>query len=54
MRALFLLVLLANLGVLAFGHGFFGQAPVDQGREARVLNQRNQQIVQLGQPVVDH
>ncbi|AEC21793.1 hypothetical protein PT7_3253 [Pusillimonas sp. T7-7] len=54
MRVLFLVVLLANLGVLAFGQGFFGPTPIEQGREARLLSERNQQAVQLGEPRADY
>lgn len=54
MRVLFLVVVLANLGVLALGQGFFGPAPIEQGREARHLSERNQQAVQLGEPRADY
>ena len=50
MRVLFLVIVLANLGVLAFGQGFFGPAPAEEGREARHLSERNQHTIQLGQP----
>ena len=52
MRVLFLVIVLANLGVLAFGQGFFGPAPAEQGRESRLLSERNQFSVQLGEPTV--
>lgn len=47
MRALFLLVLLANLALLAFGQGFFGPPPSEVGRDPRMLNERNQQAITL-------
>jgi hypothetical protein len=52
MRLLFVFVLLLNLGLLAWGQGFAGARPVDQGRESRMLLERNEQAVGLGQPVV--
>lgn len=51
MRLLFVFVLLLNLGLLAWGQGFVGARPVDQGRESRMLLERNEQAVGLGQPV---
>lgn len=54
MRVLFLVVVLANLGVLALGQGMFGTPPNEQGREARILSERNQQAVQLGEPRVKY
>ncbi|MGB6105318.1 MAG: hypothetical protein WBF88_15865 [Pusillimonas sp.] len=54
MRTLFLIVLLANLGLLAFGQGFFGPPPSEQGREPRMLSERNQQAALLGTPKADY
>jgi hypothetical protein len=45
MRFLVVLVLLANVGLLAWGQGFFGTPPADQGRERRTLTERNEQSV---------
>jgi len=53
MRALFLLILLANLAVLVFGQGLFGPVPSEAGREPRALNERNQQAITLGAPQSD-
>ncbi|MGB3288432.1 MAG: hypothetical protein WBA83_04070 [Burkholderiaceae bacterium] len=50
MRSLFLIVLLANVALLAFGQGFFGPPPSETGREPRLLSERNQQAVVLGAP----
>lgn len=50
MRSLFLIVLLANLALLAFGHGFFGPPPSERGREPRQLSERNQHAITLGAP----
>lgn len=50
MRFLFFIVLVANLAVLAYGQGFFGMPPSEQGREPRQLSERNQQAVTLGAP----
>ncbi|MFT0849424.1 hypothetical protein VRY85_01405 [Achromobacter sp. F4_2707] len=49
MRVLFFLVLLANVAVLAYGQGFMGTPPSEQGRTPRQLSERNQHIVELGQ-----
>ncbi|MFA7438644.1 hypothetical protein [Castellaniella sp.] len=48
MRFLLTLAIIANLGLLAYGQGFFGVAPVDHGRNPRPLSQRNQQALTLG------
>lgn len=51
MRFLFLLVFIANIAVLAYGQGFFGTPPSEQGREPRQLSERNQHAITLGSPV---
>lgn len=48
MRAIFLLVVILNLAVLAYGMGFFGTPPAEQGRDPRMLMQRNQHAVVPG------
>lgn len=48
MRFLFFLVLLANIAVLAFGQGFMGTPPSEEGRTPRLLSERNQHVVQFG------
>lgn len=50
MRFLFIVVLLANVAVLGFGQGFFGIPPSEQGREPRMLSERNQNAIKLGTP----
>lgn len=50
MRTLFLIVVLANLALLAFGQGLLGAMPSEQGREPRMLSERNQQTILLGEP----
>lgn len=50
MRLLFILILVANVALLAFGQGFFGTPPSEQGREPRQFAQRNQDAIQLGTP----
>lgn len=52
MRFLFFLVLLANVAVLAYGQGFMGPPPSEEGRTPRLLSERNQHIVELGAPVL--
>lgn len=50
MRTLFLILFLANLALLGFGQGLFGPPPSEQGRDARMLTERNQYAIQLGEP----
>jgi len=50
MRFLFFLILLANVAVLAYGQGFMGTPPSEEGRTPRLLSERNQHIVQFGEP----
>lgn len=50
MRFLFLLLLLANVAVLAYGQGFMGPPPSEEGRTPRLLSERNQHVVQFGTP----
>lgn len=50
MRIIFFLVVFANLALLAYGQGFFGPPPAEQGRNPQVLNQRNHHAVVLGKP----
>ncbi len=50
MRFLFILVLLANVAVLAYGQGFMGPPPSEDGRTPRMLSERNQHVVELGAP----
>ncbi|CAM5187162.1 putative protein OS=Castellaniella defragrans OX=75697 GN=HNR28_000182 PE=4 SV=1 [Castellaniella defragrans] len=51
MRFLLSLAVVANLALLAYGQGFFGPPPAEQGREPRPLSQRNQQFLTLGTPL---
>jgi len=51
MRFLLSLAVVANLALLAYGQGFFGPPPAEQGREPRPLSQRNQQSLTLGTPL---
>lgn len=51
MRTIFFLVLMANLALLAYGQGFFGPPPSEQGRNPQVLNQRNHHAIVLGTPI---
>jgi len=50
MRFLFLLLLFANIAVLAFGQGFMGTPPSEEGRTPRQLSERNQHVIQFGEP----
>lgn len=52
MRLLFFLIVLANVVALAYGQGFFGTPPSEEGREPRMLMlQRNPEAVTLGAPM---
>ncbi|TKR56500.1 hypothetical protein D7I39_03925 [Allopusillimonas ginsengisoli] len=51
MRSLFLLVVFANLAVLALGQGLFGPPPSEQGRQPRQLSERNQSSITLKTPL---
>ena len=51
MRFLLTLAVIANLALLAYGQGFFGPPPAEQGRTPRPLSQRNQQVLILGAPL---
>lgn len=51
MRFLLSLAVVANVALLAYGQGFFGPPPAEQGREPRPLSQRNQQALTLGTPL---
>lgn len=51
MRVVFFITLIANVALLAWGQGFFGTPPSEQGREPRFLNERNQQAITVGAPL---
>lgn len=51
MRFLLSLAVIANLALLAYGQGFFGPPPAEQGRNPRPLSQRNQQSLVVGIPL---
>ncbi|HUH39325.1 MAG TPA: hypothetical protein VL024_00485 [Castellaniella sp.] len=51
MHLLLTLAFLANIALFAFGQGFFGTPPVEQGREPRPLSQRNQAAIVLSPPL---
>ncbi len=51
MRFLLILAAITNVALLAYGQGFFGPPPSEQGRAPRPLSQRNQQALILGTPL---
>jgi len=53
MRFFFVLLLTLNLGVAAFGQGWFGSPPSDSGRDAYIVPQRNVQALVLGPAQVE-
>jgi len=52
MRLLFLLVVVVNIGLLAYGQGAFGPPPSEEGRLRMEPPQLNPQVVTLGEPSV--
>ncbi|HLR78136.1 MAG TPA: hypothetical protein VK062_03705 [Burkholderiaceae bacterium] len=51
MRIIFFILLAANVVLLAYGQGFFGPPPSEQGRNFQVLlDQRNEHAVIPGTP----
>ncbi|MEO6986725.1 MAG: hypothetical protein ABI155_15435 [Paralcaligenes sp.] len=49
MRFLFLLILIANIVVLAYGQGFLGSPPSEEGRDAHMLlTQKSPESVKFG------
>lgn len=51
MRFLLTLAVAANLALLAYGQGFFGPPPAEDGRTPRPLSERSQQAMTLDQPL---
>ncbi|TAM90744.1 MAG: hypothetical protein EPN41_00865 [Candidimonas sp.] len=50
MRLFFLLILIANIALLAYGQGFFGPPPSESGRTPQPFQQSHQTAVTLGAP----
>ena len=53
MRLLLLLIIFANLGLLAYGQGYFGVPPSEQGRTSAQRAPINANLVSLGEPVLN-
>lgn len=53
MRLLFLLIVVVNLGLFAYGQGYFGPAPSEQGRTPAKGAPINSDMVKLGEPVLN-
>ncbi len=51
MRFIFMLIVVINVALLAYGQGFFGTPPAEQGRVSQVLMQRNAHLVVPGAPL---
>lgn len=51
MPLLLTLAILVNIALFAFGQGFFGTPPAEQGRDPRPLSQRNQAAITLSPPL---
>lgn len=51
MRFLFLLILLANVALFAYGQGIFGSPPSERGRNPRPLQQDHQTAITLAPPL---
>lgn len=54
MRFLIVFTLIANIAVFAFGQGYLGSIPVDEGRSNRQFSQHMQQLLVIGTPTVDN
>ncbi len=52
MRLLLLLIVVVNLGLFAFGRGFFGVPPSEAGRSGPLFSPLNAEHVVLGEPVL--
>ncbi|NYT70695.1 hypothetical protein [Pusillimonas noertemannii] len=52
MRLLLLLIVVVNLGLFAFGRGFFGVPPSEAGRAGTLFSPLNAERVVLGEPVL--
>lgn len=53
MRFLIVFILIANIALFAFGQGYFGPEPADQGRTLRQFSERMQQQLIIGDPIID-
>ncbi|HUH86535.1 MAG TPA: hypothetical protein VL003_00595 [Pusillimonas sp.] len=53
MRLLVLLIMVVNLGLFAFGQGYFGVPPSEAGRSAIKLPPINSDTVRLGEPTLN-
>lgn len=54
MRFLLVFTLIVNIALFAFGQGYLGPKPVNDGRSYRQFSQRMQQLLVLGTPTVDN
>jgi len=52
MRLLLLLIVAVNLGLFAYGRGFFGIPPSEQGRSPAQFSALNAERIALGEPVL--
>lgn len=53
MRILLLLVVIVNLGLFAFGQGYFGVPPSELGRAPMHSPPINSDMISLGEPTLD-
>ena len=53
MRFLFLLVVVLNVGLFAYGRGYFGVPPSETGQVPAQRSELNAQSVTLGTPVLN-
>lgn len=54
MRFFIVFTLIANIALFAFGQGYLGSLPADQGRSYRQFSQHMQQLLVIGKPTVDN
>lgn len=53
MRFMLLLIVVVNLGLFAYGQGFFGPPPSQMGRSSVQRPPINSDLVTLGEPVLN-
>ena len=53
MRFLLFLIVVVNVGLFAYGQGYFGVTPSEQGRSAAQYVPVNSDIVTVGEPALN-
>jgi len=53
MRTLLILTIIVNVGLFAFGRGYFGNPPSEAGRAPVQAAPINSELISLGEPSLD-